>query len=55
MTSSAIKIKIASSISRPFKIATGLRQNDALSPILLNLVLEIVVRAINIPEGLILG
>jgi len=43
-----IKSKIASSTSQSFKVATGLRQGDALSPILFNLVLEKVVREMNI-------
>lgn len=50
-----IKIKIASSTSQSFKVTTGLRQGDALSPIILNLELEKVVREMNITEGLTLG
>jgi hypothetical protein len=55
MVNSEIKIKIARSTSQSFKVATGLRQENALSPILFDLILEKVVREMNISEGLILG
>jgi hypothetical protein len=43
-----VKVKVGSLISDPVQVKTGLRQGDALSPILLNLVLEKVIRKINI-------
>lgn len=49
------EIKIASSTYQSFKGATGLRQENALSPIIFNLVLEKVDRDLSISEGLILG
>jgi len=55
MENSDIKIKISNSTSQFFKVATGLRQGDALSPILFNLVLEKIVREMNISEGITLG
>lgn len=55
MENSDIKIKIASSTSQSFKVATDLRGGNALSPILFNRVLEMVIRDINISEVLILG
>lgn len=55
MENSEIKIKLANSTSKPFKVTSGLRQGDALSPILFNLVLEKVVRDMNISEGITLG
>jgi len=55
MENSEIKIKVANSTSKPFKVTSGLRQGDALSPILFNLVLEKVVRDMNISEGVTLG
>jgi len=36
-------------------VTTGLRQGDALSPVLFNLVLENIVREINVSEGIELG
>ncbi|VVC40817.1 Reverse transcriptase domain [Cinara cedri] len=50
-----LKIKIASSTSKSFKVTSDLRQGDALSLILFNLVLEKVVRDMNISEGITLG
>ncbi|VVC32205.1 Reverse transcriptase domain [Cinara cedri] len=38
----------------PTRVTTGLRQGDALSPVLFNLVLERVIREMNISEGVIL-
>jgi len=55
MENSEIKIKITNSTSKSFKVTSGLRQGDALSPILFNLVLEKVVRDMNISEGITLG
>jgi len=43
-----IKLKVASKASSPVKVTTGLGQRDAVSPILLNLVLENIIREINI-------
>lgn len=39
-------------VSQPVEIATGLRQEDALSPILFNLVLKKIVWEINLCEGI---
>jgi len=50
-----IKIKIANSTSKLFKVTSGLRQGDALSSIIFNLVLEKVVRNMNIFEDITLG
>ncbi|VVC24539.1 Reverse transcriptase domain [Cinara cedri] len=43
-----IKVKVASKASSPVKVTTGIMQGDVLSPILFNLVLEKVIRRINI-------
>jgi len=50
-----IKVKIANTISKPVGVTTGLRQGDALSPVMFNLVLEKIVREMNISEGIELG
>jgi len=50
-----IKIKVASELSEPATVRTGLRQGDALSPILFNLILEKVIRATNCNNGIVLG
>jgi hypothetical protein len=50
-----IKVKIANTISKPVGGSTGLRQGDALSPVMFNLVLEKIVREMNISEGIELG
>jgi len=50
-----IKVKILNTTSQPVRVTTGLRQGDALSPKLFNLVLEKVVREMNISEGIALG
>jgi exonuclease III len=50
-----IKVKLANMVSQPMEVATGLRQGDALSPILFNLVLEKIVRESNLCEGVELG
>jgi len=55
MENSEIKIKIANSTSQSFRVATGLRQGDALSPILFNIILEKIFREMNISEGITLG
>ncbi|KAF0753170.1 ribosome biogenesis protein TSR3 isoform X1 [Aphis craccivora] len=47
-----IKVKIANTISKPVGVTTGLRQGDALSPVMFNLVLEKIVREMNISEGI---
>ncbi|VVC39091.1 Reverse transcriptase domain [Cinara cedri] len=43
-----VKVKVGDLISDPVLVKSGLRQGDALSPILFNLVLERVIREINI-------
>ncbi|VVC32422.1 Reverse transcriptase domain [Cinara cedri] len=50
-----IKVKLANTLSQPVEVVTGLRQGDALSPVLFNLVLEKIVREINLCEGVELG
>ncbi|KAL4092460.1 hypothetical protein QTP88_026961 [Uroleucon formosanum] len=50
-----IKVKIANTTSQPVRVTIGLRQGDALSPVLLNLVLEKIVREMNVSEGIALG
>jgi len=55
MENSEIKIKIANSTPQSFKVTSNLRQGDALSSVLFNLVLEKVVRVMNISEGVSLG
>lgn len=50
-----IQVKIGNGTSQPTRVTTGLRQGDALSPVLFNLVLERVIREMNISEGVILG
>lgn len=46
-----IQVKIGIVTSQPTRVMTGLRQEDALSPVLFNLVLERVIRELNILEG----
>jgi len=43
-----VKVKIGKILSREVQVNTGLRQGDTLSPIIFNLVLEKVVRMMNI-------
>jgi hypothetical protein len=43
-----VKVKIGGLISDPVQVKSGLRKGDALSPILFNLVLERVIREINV-------
>ncbi|VVC32177.1 Reverse transcriptase domain [Cinara cedri] len=50
-----IQVKIGNVTSQPTRVTTGLRQGDALSPLLFNLVLERVIREMNISKGVILG
>jgi hypothetical protein len=50
-----IKVKLANMLSHPVEVVTGLRQGDALSPILFNLVLEKIIRETNLCEGVELG
>jgi len=46
-----IKVKTAKIASEPVRVTTELRQGDALSPVLFNLVLEKVVREVNVTVG----
>jgi hypothetical protein len=55
MENSEIKIKIANSTTKSFKVTSDLRQGDALFPILFDLVLEKVVKDMNISDGITLG
>jgi len=52
-----VKVKVGNATSRMVEVRTGLRQGDALSPVLFNLVLEKVIREINIgrDEGVRMG
>jgi len=50
MKNSEIKIEIANSTYKLFKVATSLRDGDVISPILFNFVLEKVVRDMNISK-----
>jgi hypothetical protein len=50
-----IQVKIGNVTSQPTRVTTGLRQGDTLSPVLFNLVLDRVIREMNILEGVILG
>jgi len=51
-----IKVKVGHSISNAVQVATGLRQDDALSPILFNIALEKVIREIGMDqEGVKIG
>jgi len=43
-----VKVKVGNVLSREVQVNTGLRQGDALSPIIFNLVLEKVIRMMNI-------
>jgi len=43
-----VKVKVGSATSRMVEVRTGLRQGDALSPILFNLILEKVIREMEI-------
>lgn len=54
MKNSKIKIMIATSTLQPIKITIGLRQGDTLFLVIFNLVLEKIVRDINISEDLVL-
>lgn len=43
-----IKIKVGSSETEPILVKSGLRQGDSMSPVLFNIVLEKVIRAMNV-------
>jgi len=57
MQNSRCKVKFNSVLSEEFTVNTGVRQGDALSPVLFNIALESVVREIlqNEPQGLNIG
>lgn len=50
-----IKIKVANTASETVSVSMGLRLGDALSSILFNLVLEKIVRELNVIDGVIMG
>ncbi|VVC38393.1 Endonuclease/exonuclease/phosphatase,Reverse transcriptase domain, partial [Cinara cedri] len=49
-----IKIKVASELSEPATVRTGLRQGNVLSPILFNLILEKIIRETNCNNRIVL-
>jgi hypothetical protein len=57
MLDSRCKVKFNSAISEEFTVNTGVRQGDALSPVLFNIASELVIRRItqNKPQGLNIG
>lgn len=55
MQNTEVKVKVASEISGPDTINTGLRQGDVPSPILFNLILEKIVRKTNCKNGILWG
>ncbi|KAF0750707.1 Reverse transcriptase domain-containing protein [Aphis craccivora] len=57
MKNSRCKVKFNSVLSKEFTVTTGVRQGDALSPILFNIALESVVKEVlqNEPQGLNIG
>jgi len=57
MKNSRCKVKFNSVLSKEFTMTTGVRQGDALSPILFNIALESVVKEVlqNEPQGLNIG
>jgi len=50
-----VKIVNTTRTSQPVRVTTGLRQGEALSQVLFNMVLEKVVREMNVSEGISLG
>lgn len=50
-----IKVRVGHSTSNEVQVTTRLRQGDILSPILLNLALEKLVRKIGIDQGVSIG
>jgi hypothetical protein len=55
LENTSIKIKIANAVSETVRVSTGLKQGDALSPVLFNLVLEKIVRELNTIDGVTMG
>lgn len=51
----SIKIKIAIAASEKVKVSTGLRQGDALSPVLFNIVLEKIISELNVIDEVTMG
>lgn len=43
-----IKVKVGSSQTEPILVKSGLRQGDSMSPVVFNIVLEKVIRAMNV-------
>jgi len=50
MENTQYTVRVDNTMSTPFTVDTGLKQGDALSPILFNLVLEKVVRDSRVPK-----
>lgn len=50
-----IKFKIANTVSNAVRITTGQIQGDSLSSVSFNLVLERVIRELNVTNGITLG
>jgi len=55
LENTSIKIKIANTTSDTVRVSMGLRQGDALSPVLFNLVLEKIVRELRVDDGVTMG
>jgi len=48
LENTSIKVKIVNTASKAVRVSTGLRQGDAFSPVLCNLVLEKIVGDLNV-------